>query len=139
MTEDIHRDSPEREWDSIADPEHDHAHVLKSLLFFFFIHTATTEIYTLSLHDALPISLASSPSVFTRRFCSSNFCGQTTWHWIQSALNWRCSAKPNPHASYTACTSVPQRASLVAQCKNASFLKRCGGLGLAPPSCTTTT
>src|SRR5438552_7668587 len=27
------------------------------LFFFFFNHTATTEIYTLSLHDALPISL----------------------------------------------------------------------------------
>src|SRR5205085_5815056 len=26
-------------------------------IFFFFIDTATTEIYTLSLHDALPISL----------------------------------------------------------------------------------
>src|SRR2546430_15642838 len=29
-------------------------------LFFFFNDTATTEIYTLSLHDALPISLKSS-------------------------------------------------------------------------------
>src|SRR5256885_16268103 len=29
-----------------------------SFLFFFFNDTATTEIYTLSLHDALPISLA---------------------------------------------------------------------------------
>src|SRR5690242_21205914 len=28
------------------------------LLYFFFNHTATTEIYTLSLHDALPISAA---------------------------------------------------------------------------------
>src|SRR2546421_8533424 len=28
-----------------------------SILFFFFNDTATTEIYTLSLHDALPISL----------------------------------------------------------------------------------
>src|SRR5438552_18707728 len=28
-----------------------------STLFFFFTDTATTEIYTLSLHDALPISL----------------------------------------------------------------------------------
>ena len=28
-----------------------------SVLFFFFNDTATTEIYTLSLHDALPISL----------------------------------------------------------------------------------
>src|SRR2546430_8190190 len=31
-----------------------HAHI--SYLFFFFNDTATTEIYTLSLHDALPIS-----------------------------------------------------------------------------------
>src|SRR2546422_5375863 len=34
-----------------------------SSFFFFFNDTATTEIYTLSLHDALPISL--SPSVKT--------------------------------------------------------------------------
>src|SRR2546430_13298301 len=34
------------------------------LLFFFFNDTATTEIYTLSLHDALPISASfRSPSV----------------------------------------------------------------------------
>src|SRR5947199_1652927 len=30
--------------------------LLSLLFFFFFNHTATTEIYTLSLHDALPIS-----------------------------------------------------------------------------------
>src|SRR6266704_5254373 len=29
---------------------------ISSILFFFFNDTATTEIYTLSLHDALPIS-----------------------------------------------------------------------------------
>src|SRR2546429_7083065 len=29
--------------------------------FFFFNDTATTEIYTLSLHDALPISMEASP------------------------------------------------------------------------------
>src|SRR3712207_8926467 len=29
-----------------------------SLIFFFFNDTATTEIYTLSLHDALPISVS---------------------------------------------------------------------------------
>src|SRR5256885_9678200 len=33
------------------------------LLFFFFNDTATTEIYTLSLHDALPISLGGPVSV----------------------------------------------------------------------------
>src|SRR2546430_9539955 len=32
------------------------------VLFFFFNDTATTEIYTLSLHDALPISPHASPS-----------------------------------------------------------------------------
>src|SRR5436309_14512048 len=31
--------------------------------FFFFNDTATTEIYTLSLHDALPISIAANVSV----------------------------------------------------------------------------
>src|SRR5438552_13673698 len=31
------------------------------LSFFFFNDTATTEIYTLSLHDALPICLAAAP------------------------------------------------------------------------------
>src|SRR2546429_8274535 len=41
-----------------------HCHIFRSVilhflicLFFFFNDTATTEIYTLSLHDALPISL----------------------------------------------------------------------------------
>src|SRR5437588_7202351 len=32
------------------------SHALSSFFFFFFNDTATTEIYTLSLHDALPIS-----------------------------------------------------------------------------------
>src|SRR2546430_9784266 len=31
-------------------------HLMSSVYFFFFNDTATTEIYTLSLHDALPIS-----------------------------------------------------------------------------------
>src|SRR5215510_16268734 len=35
--------------------------------FFFFNDTATTEIYTLSLHDALPISDAPLPSTRRRR------------------------------------------------------------------------
>src|SRR5256885_16391531 len=33
-----------------------HTHLLLLFFFFFFNDTATTEIYTLSLHDALPIS-----------------------------------------------------------------------------------
>src|SRR5215211_48269 len=44
-----------------------------SLLFFFFNDTATTEIYTLSLHDALPISRSRPPSARRRgrRWCRS--------------------------------------------------------------------
>src|SRR2546428_6131579 len=38
------------------------------LCFFFFNDTATTEIYTLSLHDALPISM---PSASTMTSCGS--------------------------------------------------------------------
>src|SRR6266480_7487859 len=35
--------------------------MIRCLLFFFFNETATTEIYTLSLHDALPILDAREP------------------------------------------------------------------------------
>src|SRR5256885_12167425 len=38
------------------------ARYYSTLSFFFFNDTATTEIYTLSLHDALPISYALLPS-----------------------------------------------------------------------------
>src|SRR2546430_7795719 len=37
--------------------------IYSSFFFFFFNDTATTEIYTLSLHDALPISFAENPTV----------------------------------------------------------------------------
>src|SRR5437588_7652550 len=39
---------------------------LFSSSFFFFNDTATTEIYTLSLHDALPISIFSAPVLVQR-------------------------------------------------------------------------
>src|SRR3989441_6559747 len=40
---------------------------LYALSFFFFNDTATTEIYTLSLHDALPISHQDRPAPTVRR------------------------------------------------------------------------
>src|SRR3712207_9501221 len=40
--------------------------LLSAILLFFFNDTPTTEIYTLSLHDALPICLTSEPSHNTR-------------------------------------------------------------------------
>src|SRR5947209_15033786 len=36
------------------------------MCFFFFIHPATTEIYTLSLHDALPIFLLAKEAIAQR-------------------------------------------------------------------------
>src|SRR5215204_3213062 len=46
-------------------------------LLFFLNDTATTEIYTLSLHDALPISSAAPASVRrSRRSCESPGCGR---------------------------------------------------------------
>src|SRR6266851_5743317 len=47
-------DGPRCRWISRRD------RLLRVLFFFFFNDTATTEIYTLSLHDALPISPLSS-------------------------------------------------------------------------------
>src|SRR5256885_12147981 len=40
-----------------------------TIIFFFFNDTATTEIYTLSLHDALPISCRRWPSSAPRPAC----------------------------------------------------------------------
>src|SRR5437667_6984847 len=49
----------------------------RSFFFFFFNDTATTEIYTLSLHDALPISFRPRlPS--SERAASTNACWSTT-------------------------------------------------------------
>src|ERR1044071_10408184 len=46
------------------------------LVVFFFNDTATTEIYTLSLHDALPISA----SLSTREPCARSFSrGRSAW------------------------------------------------------------
>src|SRR2546426_5933615 len=43
--------------------------------FFFFNDTATTEIYTLSLHDALPIFRTTAPSSRVRRWTSTSISG----------------------------------------------------------------
>src|SRR5438477_5827692 len=44
---------------------------MQAFIFFFFNATATTEIYTLSLHDALPISKAAGASATARSITHS--------------------------------------------------------------------
>src|SRR6185436_20301302 len=51
--------------------------VFFSFFFFFFNDTATTEIYTLSLHDALPISSGAAVEIRARP--------PSTSHWLSSA------------------------------------------------------
>src|SRR2546422_9624593 len=55
-----------------------------TLCFFFFNDTATTEIYTLSLHDALPISLASASSCFAVESLASIASGSLIHFWSHS-------------------------------------------------------
>src|SRR2546422_4213417 len=56
---------------------------LIDIFFFFFNDTATTEIYTLSLHDALPISMRGPPIPKSRQPGAS---ARSAWH---SAAPWR--------------------------------------------------
>src|SRR2546426_6110720 len=61
-----------------------------TISFFFFNDTATTEIYTLSLHDALPIW-----SQVTRR--SAAFAANRDWYSISPRK--RCFARSEEHTS----------------------------------------
>src|SRR6266704_5371635 len=78
------------------------------LLFFFFNDTATTEIYTLSLHDALPISQqctqrsrsgSSSPS----RRCRPRDRKSTRLNSSHVSISYAvfCLKKKNKHAGHT--------------------------------------
>src|SRR5260370_9916221 len=49
------------------------------MFFFFFNDTATTEIYTLSLHDALPISIVNLCAARLHLDCCSEFIHSRTW------------------------------------------------------------
>src|SRR5207249_11599649 len=69
-------------------PTHFLLHLYHSSLFtlFFFTHTAPTEIYTLSLHDALPISPRTAAST-TCTSRTSATCGACSW--TPSRVSWR--------------------------------------------------
>src|SRR5206468_4382015 len=67
-----------------------------SSLLFFFLDTAPAAIYTLSLHDALPISCASS-SAFRCAFCRSR---SPRPFWLRSS---RCCASRSRSSAWFAC------------------------------------
>src|SRR3712207_3795621 len=68
-------------------------------MFFFFNDTATTEIYTLSLHDALPISECSKKGVSIVAGITVETCTPLT---PSAASSWRSTA-PRPR---TACFDI---------------------------------
>src|SRR3712207_7325089 len=69
------------------------------MLFFFFNDTATTEIYTLSLHDALPISasLRALPALKAGTLWAGIFIFSPIWGFLPSlALRSRTENFPKP-------------------------------------------
>src|SRR3712207_8556517 len=78
------------------------------MLFFFFNDTATTEIYTLSLHDALPISGARSESTgagagYARPFLggvrTASAAGGDDWRYGMAELSRRHVPRSEEHTS----------------------------------------
>src|SRR2546427_6379305 len=67
-------------------------HSFPTFFFFFFNDTATTEIYTLSLHDALPIlttCAAGTPSSISARASSTSSTATSTSRSPCRAASWR--------------------------------------------------
>src|SRR3712207_9485412 len=74
-------------------------HVILFIVFFF-NDTATTEIYTLSLHDALPISTPSTASGRSSARWSSSSPVARWWRWSSRAPGRsRRSARSEEHTS----------------------------------------
>src|SRR5256885_10200705 len=72
--------------------------------FFFFNDTATTEIYTLSLHDALPISIVSSKRGATASPTRGTRQQATSWTATSAACGGcrcraRCRSRSEEHTS----------------------------------------
>src|SRR5256886_12056938 len=78
--------------------------------FFFFNDTATTEIYTLSLHDALPISMVSGS--FRKLAASFLISGEKVaenirfWRFFGSRLMMRCRSGRKPMSSMRTASSI---------------------------------
>src|SRR6266496_5502342 len=84
-----------------------------SLIFFFcFNDTATTEIYTLSLHDALPISIHAEGERSLHAVClRSKSCGA----WFVNSRAKTCSAELRKMAAPSGCLHAPRPRTSPAQ------------------------
>src|SRR2546421_9381726 len=78
-------------------------------LLFFFNDTATTEIYTLSLHDALPISAALLPGPGLRDLRRRGM----EQHGATGAVHDQHSARPDPLRSEEHTSELQSRSDLV--------------------------
>src|SRR5205809_5249750 len=67
-----------------------------SIPFYFFNDTSTTQIYTLSLHDALPISLQNSATIPRNKLDRSVFhsCQLGKHTWIPFTCSSSCTSAP---------------------------------------------
>src|SRR2546427_9000221 len=81
-------------------------------LFFFFNDTATTEIYTLSLHDALPISISRG----SRRAWSATISLARPRWWTWPACVMRSPPKVNPDRKSTRLNSSHSQISYAVFC-----------------------
>src|SRR5205823_14211504 len=75
---------------------------------FFFIDTATTEIYTLSLHDALPISSSSRTRSCRRATCRTQGSASSSTGRSRAAARRATSSRSSPPPRRT-CASTASR------------------------------
>src|SRR2546430_17015276 len=81
------------------------------IVFFFFNDTATTEIYTLSLHDALPIS-CTSKLIFARFPCQLLDSEDTPPRWHRpGVLSLACTAQIVTPSEYSTTSINKSRSS----------------------------
>src|SRR2546430_10419391 len=96
-----------------------------SFLFFFFNDTATTEIYTLSLHDALPICIESAMRLSGAKRTSISA-------WPAVATSWCCLSTGMPDRKSTRLNSSHSQISYAVFCleKKNRPRRRPGRVGL---------
>src|SRR2546430_8829405 len=97
---------------------------LRVIVFFFFNDTATTEIYTLSLHDALPIcTTAITSSKSSHGSCTSSTAASE----IRVTRSWAVDKRSEEHTS-----ELQSQSNLV--CRLLLEKKKTDGFGSAPNS-----